>query len=83
MLTTRPARSRTTISLGTQPSSPITQPWPEITPPEGWTNAARMPLARATGISSLSGCRATAVRSSGWYSAESDESWVSWRLPIS
>ena len=42
-----------------------------------------MPLARVTGISSLSGCSAVLVRSSGWNWAESAKSWVSGRLPIS
>ena len=44
----------------------MTQPWPQIVPPAGWTKAERMPLARVTGISSLSGWMAVLVRNSGW-----------------
>ena len=42
-----------------------------------------MPLARVTGMCSLSGCRAVLLRSSGWNWAASAKSWVSLRLPIS
>ena len=59
------------------------QPWPEIRPPVGWMNDVRMPLARVTGMCSLSACRAVLVRSSGWNCAASATSWVSFRLPIS
>ena len=38
---TRAALSMTSISVGTQPSRSATAPWPEITPPVGWTKGGK------------------------------------------
>ncbi len=71
IVTLRATESAITSSRGTQPFKSIRHPWPEIMPPVGWTNDVRMPLARVTGMCSLSGWSAALVRSSGWNCAAS------------
>ena len=66
MVTFNAAESAMTSSRGTQPRRLITQPWPEIKPPEGSTYAVSTPLALVTGMCSLSARSAVLVRSSGW-----------------
>ncbi len=66
MVIERAAVSAITSSRGTHPRRSIKHPWPEMTPPEGSMSEVRTPLARVTGMCSLSGCSAIELFSSGW-----------------
>src|SRR5687767_851211 len=64
-LTCTPAAGDSVISSQVQPSSCITAEVPEISPPPGAERSANTPLERPTGISSLSGLKATCALALG------------------
>jgi hypothetical protein len=82
-LTTTPSGARSVMSTFVQPSSSISADCPASTPPRGVTCASRMPLLRATGVSSLSGWNASSARTFGEIGAASAKSRVARLASIS